>query len=179
MQKDAKNLKNDRNPGKWVFIGENLARAIRWIPIWQGLNVFQQSCLFCAFDQSSLSIGILGYDIEKTYLKNPAWLCKLCGGHGGGGGGFHFDACSPHEPPPHFWLGACANSHCTCRHTRTDMYANNIYSSSRIDLNIPILNRGIAHAMKEASQWSFTPVFNGAHFTFAEFSIRKSCLHSG
>ena len=29
VQNDAKNLKNDSNPGKWVIIGEYSARAIQ------------------------------------------------------------------------------------------------------------------------------------------------------
>ena len=43
MQKDAKNLINYRNPGTWVLIWEYSARAFKWIPTWQGLDVFQKS----------------------------------------------------------------------------------------------------------------------------------------
>ena len=51
-----KNLKNDRNHGKWVLIWENSVRAIYWIPTWQGLDGFQRSSRPCALDESNLSI---------------------------------------------------------------------------------------------------------------------------
>ena len=57
IQNHAKNLKNDWNPGKWVLIWKYSTRAIRWIPTWQGFNVFQKSLRSCALDKSSLSIG--------------------------------------------------------------------------------------------------------------------------
>ena len=56
VQNDAKNMENDRNPGKWVLIWEYSMRAIQWIPTWQGLSVFQKSLRFCALDESSHSI---------------------------------------------------------------------------------------------------------------------------
>ena len=55
-QNDAKILKNYRNPGKWVLIWEYSARAIQWVPTWQGLDEIQKSLRFCALDESSLSI---------------------------------------------------------------------------------------------------------------------------
>ena len=55
-QNDAKNLKNDWNPGSWVLIWEHSARAIQWIPTWQGLDVFLKSLHSCALDESSPSI---------------------------------------------------------------------------------------------------------------------------
>ena len=39
---DAKTLKNFWNPGKWVLIWEYSARAVKWVPTWQGLDVFQK-----------------------------------------------------------------------------------------------------------------------------------------
>ena len=54
---DAKNLKNDWNPGKWVLIWESSARGFKWIPTWQGSDDFQDILTFCALDKSSLSIG--------------------------------------------------------------------------------------------------------------------------
>ena len=64
-----KKLKNDRNPGKWVLIWENLARAIQWIPTWQGLDGFQKSLHPCVLDESSLSIGILKAMLGKWQRK--------------------------------------------------------------------------------------------------------------
>ena len=55
MQK--KTRKKEWNPGTWVLIWEYSARAIQWIPIWQGLDGFQKYLLPCAMDESSLSIG--------------------------------------------------------------------------------------------------------------------------
>ena len=52
-----KTLKNDWNPGTWVLIWEYSARAILWVPTWQGLDGLQQSLHPCAFDESSFSVG--------------------------------------------------------------------------------------------------------------------------
>ena len=49
-------MQNDWNPGIWVLIWECPTRAIHWIPIWQGLDVFQKSLHPCALDEGSLSI---------------------------------------------------------------------------------------------------------------------------
>ena len=49
-------LKNYWNSDTGVLIWENSARAIRWIPTWQGLNGFQKSLHPCALDESGLSI---------------------------------------------------------------------------------------------------------------------------
>ena len=51
-----KSLKNYWNPGKWVLIWENSARAIQWIPTRQGLDGFQKSLCPYVLDESSLSI---------------------------------------------------------------------------------------------------------------------------
>ena len=53
----CENLKNDRNPDKWVLICEYSARAFQWIPTWQGFNGFQKAFRPCALDKSNLSIG--------------------------------------------------------------------------------------------------------------------------
>ena len=51
-----KNLKNDRNPEKWVLIWEFSSRAFQWIPRWQGLDGFQKSLHPYALKENSLSI---------------------------------------------------------------------------------------------------------------------------
>ena len=56
-RKWCKKLKTDWNPGMWVLIWEYSARAIQWIPTWQGLEDFQNLLHPCALDESSLSIG--------------------------------------------------------------------------------------------------------------------------
>ena len=61
-----KKLKNDWNPGIWVLIWEYLVRAIQWIPIWQGLNIFQKSLCPWALYEISLSIG--------RFKPAPTWL---------------------------------------------------------------------------------------------------------
>ena len=45
LQNDAKDLKNDWNPGTWVLIWEYSARAIQWIPTRQGLDGFLKNVL--------------------------------------------------------------------------------------------------------------------------------------
>ena len=55
IQNDAKNLKYDWNHAKWVLIWEYSARAIQWIPTWQGLGGFQENVRLCTSDESSLS----------------------------------------------------------------------------------------------------------------------------
>ena len=42
IQNDKKTLKNVWNPSKWVLIWECSARAIQWIPTWQGWHGFQK-----------------------------------------------------------------------------------------------------------------------------------------
>ena len=53
---NTKYLKNYWNPVKWVLIWEYSVRAFRWIPTWQGLDIFQKSLRPCALGKSSLSI---------------------------------------------------------------------------------------------------------------------------
>ena len=55
-QNGAKNPKKWPNPGTWVLIWEYSARAIQWIPTWQGLNGFQKSLRPCALDESNIRI---------------------------------------------------------------------------------------------------------------------------
>ena len=68
-RKWCKNPENDRNPAKWVLIWEYSARAIKWIPRWQGLDDFQKSLHPCALDESSLSIGRVN---AHSSQKQPA-----------------------------------------------------------------------------------------------------------
>ena len=56
MENDAKNLKNDWNPDKWVLIWRNSVRAIQWIPTWQGFICFLKIYASLCLDKSSLSI---------------------------------------------------------------------------------------------------------------------------
>ena len=63
IQNDTKKLKNDWNPGSWVFNWEYSVRAFQWIPIWHGLDGFQKS-----LDEGSLSIGTIK-GITVKYLK--------------------------------------------------------------------------------------------------------------
>ena len=62
---DAKNLKNDCNPGTWVLIWDYSVKAFHWIPTWQGLDFFQKSLRLCDLDKSSLI---------KSWERN--WLCR-------------------------------------------------------------------------------------------------------
>ena len=39
----CKKLENDFNLGTWILILEYSARAIQWIPAWQGLDGFQKT----------------------------------------------------------------------------------------------------------------------------------------
>ena len=41
-------FKNDWNPDIWVLIWEYSARAIQWVPTWQGLDGFQKTLHSCA-----------------------------------------------------------------------------------------------------------------------------------
>ena len=61
--------KNDWKSGTLVLIWEYSVRAIKWIPTWQGWDVFSKS-LSDALDESSLSIG--------RVLKSVIGLNKYC-----------------------------------------------------------------------------------------------------
>ena len=78
IQNDAKTCKNDRDPGKWVLIWEYSARAIQWIPTWQGLDDFQKSLDSCALNEKSLSIGYcIGVSLEIVNWNNDTWIKAL------------------------------------------------------------------------------------------------------
>ena len=57
---------------KWCKKPKYSARAIQWIPIWQGLDDFQKSVHSCALDESSLSIWRV--KISRHAGQN-SWLC--------------------------------------------------------------------------------------------------------
>ena len=78
IQNDAKNLKNDWNPGIWVLIWEHSTRAIQWIPTWQGLDGFLKSLCPCAMNKSSLSIGNLGINAFRWIQGLDGLLKSLC-----------------------------------------------------------------------------------------------------
>ena len=63
-----KNMKNYWNPGEWVLIWEYSARAIQWIPTWQGLGVFHKSLHPCILDDSSLNIE------RVKWMNTCLWL---------------------------------------------------------------------------------------------------------
>ena len=60
------------NPDIWVFIWGYWARAIPWIPTWQGLDGFQKYLGPCALDKSSLSIERVS--IMFLVIANSPWL---------------------------------------------------------------------------------------------------------
>ena len=77
IQSYAKSLKNVWNPGTWVFICENSARAIKWILTWQGLDGFQKSLCPFALDENSLSIGrVKPICLGNQVLGNTN--CRFC-----------------------------------------------------------------------------------------------------
>ena len=67
IQNDANNLKNDWTPGIRVLIWEYLARAIKRIQAWQGLDDFQKPLCFCALDETSLIIRRVKKCIAQRY----------------------------------------------------------------------------------------------------------------
>ena len=83
-----KTLKNYWNPGTWVLVWEHSARAIQWIPTWQGLGGFQISLRPCALGESSLSIGRVKKEPEplrecligpmNTGVQGRVLLCASC-----------------------------------------------------------------------------------------------------
>ena len=58
----CKTPENDWNSATWVLIGEYSARAIQWIPTWEGLDGFQKCLCPCALDECSLIIGRIKVD---------------------------------------------------------------------------------------------------------------------
>ena len=73
-----KNMKNDWNPGKWALIWEYSARAIQWIPTWQGLDDFQKSLRHCDFDKSNTIYIILCSPAFRIWLS-LCWTAILSG----------------------------------------------------------------------------------------------------
>ena len=82
-----KKLKNVWNPSIWVLIREYLARAIQWIPTWQGLDGFQRSLHPCALNESGLSnvrVKLRNYSAvpAPSYLREmlreyvPPWTLR-------------------------------------------------------------------------------------------------------
>ena len=57
--KQSEKKKPKKNPGKWVLIWELSARAIQWIPTWQGLDDNQIFLHPRALNKSNLSIGMV------------------------------------------------------------------------------------------------------------------------
>ena len=64
---NAKNPKNDWNPGKWVLLWECSARAFQWIPIWQGFKCFSKI----------FSILVLWTKIVSALEVLKAWLVNI------------------------------------------------------------------------------------------------------
>ena len=64
-----KTWKNDWNPGKWVLIREYSARAIQWIPTWQGLDGFKILCFLLLWTKVALALEglIVGYSLEELW----------------------------------------------------------------------------------------------------------------
>ena len=70
-----KKLRNDRNPGKWVLIWEYSARVLQWIPIWQGLDDFRNSLLFCTLDERNLTIRrVNAPDVDGQISTKSNWI---------------------------------------------------------------------------------------------------------
>ena len=63
-------LKNYWNPIIWVLIWEYSARAIQWIPTWQGLDDFQNLLISSALDESSLSIERVNWSVGMGTVEN-------------------------------------------------------------------------------------------------------------
>ena len=74
-QNCAKKLKNDRNPGLWVFIWEYSARANQWIPTWQGLDGYQKSLHPCALRKVALALE--GFKEILEFKLNPLLRNKV------------------------------------------------------------------------------------------------------
>ena len=56
----------------WVHILEYFAKALQWIPTWQGLDDFRISLHPCALDESRLSIGKV--DVRKGHAILCLWF---------------------------------------------------------------------------------------------------------
>ena len=72
IQNDAKKLKNDWTPGTLVLIWEYSSRAIQWIPTWHALDGFQKSLHPYDLIESSLSIGRVKHEWNKSVIPEVA-----------------------------------------------------------------------------------------------------------
>ena len=68
IENDANNPKNDWNPGTWVLIWEYSARAIQWIPAWQGLDFFQIGRVK-EFGNQCSHLPIVGYLVHTVATR--------------------------------------------------------------------------------------------------------------
>ena len=76
IQNDAKKLKNDWNPGKWVLIWKYIARAFQWIPTWQGLDDFQICLRHCALGEVALALEGLSHSCMHRFT-DPVYREEL------------------------------------------------------------------------------------------------------
>ena len=74
IQNNAKTWKTTGTLVNGFLIWEYPARAIQWIPIWQGLDGFQKSLRSYALKESSLSIG---WQVSIPKMPEPIWLNQL------------------------------------------------------------------------------------------------------
>ena len=70
-----KELKNDWNPGIWILIWEYSARAIQWIPTWQGIEGFQK--FYVLFLWTKMASALEGFNRLIQY--HESWdYCVIC-----------------------------------------------------------------------------------------------------
>ena len=80
IRNDAKNLKNDWNPGTWVLIWEYPARAIQWIPTWQSLNVFKKLCVLVLLTKVASALeGLRKYPQQFLSVLGRGWIFEVLG----------------------------------------------------------------------------------------------------
>ena len=58
---------DEKETEKWLKSWQYLARALQWIPTWQGLDGFQKSLRRCNFDENGLSI-------ERSKTMTHIWF---------------------------------------------------------------------------------------------------------
>ena len=76
VQTVAKTWENDSKPGTWVLIWEYSARAIKWIPTWQGLDGFQKTLRPCPLGESSPStVRVTG---KCCFFSSDYMISHLC-----------------------------------------------------------------------------------------------------
>ena len=79
IQNLKKTYKKGWNPVIWVLIWEYSARALQWIPTWQGLDDFQKSLCPCVLNRSSFSIGRVNPAVMLRLLLSNVQECKRMG----------------------------------------------------------------------------------------------------